>query len=346
MTAPVRLAVAGAGLIGRRHIAAIRQSEGAELAAVVDPTDGAQDVAASEGVAWFPDLAEMPEGQCNGVLLATPNAVHVEGGLACVARRLPVLVEKPFAVSVTEGLALVKAADSAGVPLLTGHHRRHNPLIVAAKRLIEEGVLGRPVSAHGMFWLAKPDDYFDVPWRREPGAGPILTNLIHDIDLMRFLLGDVVWVQAVLTNAVRGHAVEDACSVVMEFASGLLATMSAADCVPAPWSWEFSSGENPAYPPAGAACYMIGGTEASLELPSLRLWRHEGKRSWWSPLSATVPPRPQGDPLVLQVEQFARVIRGEEAPLVSGREGLNTLAVIEAIRQAALENRRVSVAVH
>ena len=91
--------------------------------------------------------------------------MHVEGGLVCVARGLPVLVEKPFAVSVAEGLALVKAAEFAGVPLLTGHHCRHCPLIVAARRLFEEGALGRPVSAHGMFWLAKPDDYFDAPFR-------------------------------------------------------------------------------------------------------------------------------------------------------------------------------------
>lgn len=341
MSAPARLALVGAGLVGQRHIAAIAAAEGAVLAAVIDPDAAAPSPA---GVARLADLEELPEGAADGVILATPNGLHVAQGLACIARGLPVLVEKPIADSVAEARRLVEAGEAAGVPVLTGHHRRHNPLIAAARAMLDDGAIGRPVAAHGMFWLSKPESYFAAAWRRGPGAGPVFINLIHDIDVMRHLLGEVVAVQAAETAAVRGHGVEDACVLLMEFDSGLLATMSVADCIPSPWSWELSAAENPAYPPAGQACYVIGGTTGALELPGLRLWRHEGGGGWWSPLSATVAPRGQGDPLVRQVEHFARVIAGAEAPLVSGREGLRTLAVVEAVKAAARSAARTPVA--
>ena len=169
-----RIAVAGAGLIGRRHVAAMKQAAGARLAAIVDPLPAAADFAAAEGVPYFSTLeAMLATGVAGGVILATPNALHVEGGLACVRAGLPVLVEKPLATDVAAARVLVEAAEVAGVPLAVGHHRRHNPLIAAAKEMILAGEIGTPVSVQAIFWLMKPDDYFDVAWRREPGAGPI-----------------------------------------------------------------------------------------------------------------------------------------------------------------------------
>jgi predicted dehydrogenase len=338
----VRIAVAGAGLIGLRHIAAIAAAKGGQLACIIDPVEGAATVAATHGVSWYPDLAAMPDGVADGVILATPNTLHVAGGLACVARGLPVLIEKPIAVTVTEARTLVEAAEAASVSVLVGHHRRHNPLIAAAKAMIDAGRIGPVVSVQAQFWLAKPDDYFDVAWRREPGAGPVFVNLIHDVDLLRHLVGEVVAVQARVAHH-RGHAVEDTCVATLEFANGALGTVNISDTIPAPWSWELTAAENPAYPPTDQACYLIGGSMGSLELPRLRLWQHEGKRSWWEPISTTTPPRGAGDPLVLQIEQFARVIRGEEQPLVSGREGMQTLAVIEAILTSAAQGLRVEL---
>ncbi|PKQ05193.1 MAG: oxidoreductase [Alphaproteobacteria bacterium HGW-Alphaproteobacteria-11] len=339
---PAQIAVAGAGLIGKRHVQAMAQAAGARLAAIVDPMPAAADYAAALGVPYFSGLdAMISAGVAGGVILATPNQLHIEGGMACVRAGLPVLVEKPLATDVAAARVLVEAAEAAGVPLATGHHRRHNPLIAAAKAMIAAGEIGAPVSVHSMFWLIKPDDYFDVPWRREPGAGPVFLNLIHDVDLLRHLVGEIIAVQAAQSNAVRGNAVEETCVIAFEFANGALGTANVSDTIPAPWSWELTTGENPAYPQTSEACYLIGGTHGALELPAGKLWHNTGKRSWWEPLSARIGPRPSGDPLVLQIEQFARVISAGEAPLVSGREGLKTLAVIEAVKTAAREGRRV-----
>jgi predicted dehydrogenase len=176
----VSIAVAGAGLIGKRHVEAIAAAgEAVRLHAIVDPADTAAAYAADCGVPWYPSLsALLATDRPDGVILGTPNQVHVENGLECVAAGIPTLVEKPIAGDAASARRLVEAATRAGVPLAVGHHRRHNPLVAAAKAEIEGGALGRIVAVHGMFWLFKPDDYFDVAWRRQPGAGPLAVNLI------------------------------------------------------------------------------------------------------------------------------------------------------------------------
>ncbi|MBL4916271.1 Gfo/Idh/MocA family protein [Szabonella alba] len=339
----LRIGLAGAGLIGLRHIAAIDAVPGVRLGAVIDPAPAARALAAERGLDWFASPEDLRPGLLDGLILATPNALHLSGALAAIGMGLPVLVEKPLATTVAEARELVGAGEAAGVPVLTGHHRRHNPLIAKARAMIDEGRLGRLVSVQAQFWLRKPDDYYDTAWRREAGAGPVLVNLIHDIDLLRHLAGDIVSVQAVEARAARGFAVEDTAVILLEFANGALGTVNVSDTIPAPWSWEMTAAENPAYPASDQSCYLIGGTEGALDLPRLRLWRHEGRQGWWEPLAATIHPHDRADPLIRQIAQFAAVIRGTEAPLVSGRDGMKTLQVIEAIKLAAAERRRVLI---
>src|SRR3954470_19464721 len=145
MTAPVRIAVAGAGLIGRRHIEEIDASRAAQLAAVVDPGPAAAEVANRfGGVPLYPSLrglldAEKPDG----IILATPNQLHVDLGLECVAAGVPVLVEKPIGDTVQGATKLVEAAEAAGVPLLTGHHRNYSPIMATAREMCRAVCWGR-----------------------------------------------------------------------------------------------------------------------------------------------------------------------------------------------------------
>ncbi len=334
--AQVRIAVVGAGTIGRRHLEQVIAHDGATLAAVVDPADGGRVLAAERGVAWYPSLTEMLLHQRpDGAIIATPNQTHVAAGLEIIAAGVPALIEKPLADDVAGATALVEAAERAGVALLTGHHRRHNPLVQHAKTAIEAGRLGRLVSVHGFCWFHKPHDYFDVAWRRQKGAGPVLLNLIHDVDLLRFLCGEVVEVLALEGNAVRGHEVEDSAVILLRFANGVLGTMTVSDTIAAPWSWELTSDENPAFRPTGEACTMIGGTLGSLAIPSLDLWRHEAEPSWVEPMQCERLPSERADPFALQVRNLCEVVRGTAKPVVSGRDGLETLRVIEAVKQAA-----------
>lgn len=341
---PVQLAVLGAGLIGKRHIEHINKEPEAELYAVVDPAPAGQEIASAWGVKWYPNFAAMiSSGKPDGVIIATPNQMHVTNGLEAIAANIPALIEKPLADDLVGGVRLVEAAEKAGVPILTGHHRRHNPMIQRAKAIIDEGRLGQIVTVHGFFWLMKPDDYFDLRWRQEIGAGPVLLNLIHDIDLLRYLCGEVEAVQAFQSNAVRNYPVDETTVVIVKFASGALGTMNITDTVVAPWSWEHTTGENPDYPHTDQICYQIGGTHGSLSVPRLELWTNEAKRGWWEPFRIERHVAADEDPLRLQIRQFCRVIKGEEKPLVSGYEGLMTLKVMDAVKLAANSGELVRI---
>ncbi len=282
---PVKLAVLGSGLIGKRHIEHVLNEDCAELMAIVDPSDFGKSLAAEKGTSWYPNFATMiQQERPEGVIISTPNQMHVANGLEAVAAGIPALVEKPLADDVAAATTLVEAAEKADVPLMTGHHRRHNPMIQEAKKAITAGRLGQVVSVHGSCWFYKPDDYFDISWRREKGAGPVFLNLIHDVDLLRYLCGEVVEVHAMESNALRGNAVEETAVILLRFASGVLGTVNVSDKIVSPWSWEFTSGENPAYAHTQETCYMIGGTLGSLTVPYLDLWHNPTKPSWLEPI--------------------------------------------------------------
>lgn len=341
----VHIAVAGAGLIGRRHVQAVDRCNSANVSAIVDPDPAARDFAASTGCDWFASIDDMLDaGPPDGVIVATPNQMHVDNGLACVRAGVPVLVEKPIADNSASAAQLVDVAAALNVPVLVGHHRRHNPLIDAARQQIKSGSIGDIVAVHAACWLYKPDAYFDVAWRTRQGAGPVFINLIHDIDLLRYLVGEVVSVQAAESAQTRKHDVEDTAAIIVGFANGALGTITVSDSIVAPWSWELTAAENPAYPETEETCYFIGGTRGSLEIPKGKIWSQNGERSWWQPINHTVYESDAGDPLDAQIEHFCQVIAGVEQPIVSGLEGLKSLKVIEAIKASARDGRRIDLA--
>jgi len=344
MTGKMRIAVVGCGLIGRRHVAAIDAASDAVLACIVDPADAARDFAAKRNTPHFATLSDMiAAGPADGVILATPNQLHVENGLECVAAGLPALVEKPISVDLASGRRLVEAAERAGVALLVGHHRRHNPLVAKAHEVVASGRLGRIAAVQGQTWFFKPDDYFDMDWRRRKGSGPVFLNLTHDIDLLRHFCGEIVSVHAMESNAVRGNEVEETAVILLRFASGALGTVNVSDTVVAPWSWELTARENPAYPATPETCYWIGGTRGSLALPNLALWHNPESQGWWEPIAATRMPFGFDDPLIRQIDHFAAVIRGHAAPLVSGLDGLRALEIAQAVKVSAAEGRTVAL---
>jgi len=101
-------------------------------------------------------------------------------------------------------------------------------------------------------------------------------------------------------------------------------------------SWEQTSWENTSYASyVDEDCYHIAGTTGSLSVPTMRVRVYRGTRSWWEPFETSTAPVERTDPLANQIEHFAAVIRGEAQPIVSGRDGLNTLRVTEAVVEAA-----------
>jgi predicted dehydrogenase len=341
---PVRIALMGAGLIGREHAALIAAHPAAELAGIADVAPEAGPFAAGLGTRCFDSFVHLLEQTApDGAIVALPNALHLEAGLACIERRVPVLVEKPIADTVEAAMQLVRAGESAGVPVLVGHHRRHSPDIREAHRAIARGDLGALVAIGGMCLVRKHETYYDVRWRRERGGGPLLINAIHDIDCFRHLCGEIERVQAIGSSAARGFEVEDTVAVSMRFENGALGTFVLSDAAPSPYFWETASGQALYFPGQPEDSYFIAGRTASLAVPSLNLWRHEGDGDWRDPLVRRHLHAARTSCYVAQLDNLVAVIRGEAQPVVSGRDGAMTLAATLAIGRAMVEDRTVRV---
>jgi predicted dehydrogenase len=342
---PTRIAVVGAGLIGRKHLSILKDDPAFVVAGIADPAPAAEEYARQQGFMYFTDTERMlDEVKPDGVIVAGPNATHRRMAFACIARGIPAIVEKPVADTVSDALAIVDAAKKAKVPMLTGHHRRHNPIMRAARDFVASGALGKLAAVTGTWLHRKPDDYYNVTWRREAGGGPILINAIHDIDCLRMVVGEIESVQATTAHAARGFPVEDTAAAVLTFSNGALGTFIVSDATASPWNWEATSRESAITPSEVENCFTIAGTKGGLAIPQLQHWSYDKPDGGWAdPLTRRTLPVRHADPYPEQLRHFARVIRGKEAPVIDVAEGTRTLAATLAIAESAKTGRPVSV---
>lgn len=341
----LRMGVIGAGFMGRQHIGFIRAAPGLALTAVTDPAvaDGAF------GCPTYETAGRMLENEhLDAVIIANPNALHVDTAVECLEAGLAVLLEKPAAVDYAQSLRLVDAVERLDGRLLVGHHRRHHPAVARARTAVGSGELGEVVAVSGLWSARKEDSYFtEMPWHSLPGAGVTLINAVHDLDLLRHLCGEVAEIQAMQSSHARGLAVEDTVSLNLRFESGAVGSFLASDAGVSPWGWDQAADETPAFPhlPDGVA-YRIVGTRAALSVPNLARYAYDPSVSpdWHSPLSRTYLPVAQRGSFPAQLDHFADVARGLVEPLVSARDASRTLALVEAAALAARTQRTVDVA--
>ncbi len=341
-----RIAVIGAGVIGQKHATLITTSPVAELVGICDVDGSRAPVAAQFRVPFYQTVTELlAAAKPAGVIIATPNHLHADVAEICAAHGVHLLVEKPIADSLADAERIKRAAQQAGVQVLVGHHRRHNPLVAQTRTLIQEGALGKLIGVSVLWTIRKPDEYFDVTWRTQrPNGGPALINLIHEIDSLRFICGEITQVYAQSSSAIRGFAVEDTLTATLTFANGAFGSILLSDAAAAPWSYEATTGENPLYFRTAEDCYHFVGTAGALAFPSMQLWRYADPQrvGWQHPMTTHHLNVVAADPLVRQLEHFCRVIRSEEAPFVSAAEGTRALAVILALLASA-ETKQVVV---
>jgi predicted dehydrogenase len=345
---PVRIALCGLGSIGKAHLEVMLKNSQVTVAAIVDPSPPSKLRSTELGVAHFEHLQEaIHAGNLDGVILATPNLMHVPQALQCLNAKIPVLVEKPISDQVDEAAQLVQLNTQTGVPVLIGHHRAHSSTMRAALAHVQSGLLGRLVSFQGSATFPKPKAYFEQgPWRKEPGGGPLLINMIHEVHNMQMLCGRITSVHAITSNAIRGFEVEDTVCIGLSFESGALGTFILSDCAASPLSWEQTSAENKAYPHYPSSnCYHLSGTQGSLSIPTMTFHKFpkDSEPSWFTPMLVEHLNIEHHDPLELQLAHFVDVINQKHAPLVSAQMGLDNLLAVQAIIESAKTGERISL---
>ncbi|KAF1999582.1 hypothetical protein P154DRAFT_546148 [Amniculicola lignicola CBS 123094] len=345
----VKVAIVGTGLIGPRHAEAVLKNSNAELVCIVDPNPAARAIAQTLQCPIYESVEAMLASplEPNAALVCTPNHTHVSISKELLQGGLHVLCEKPISVDAESGRELIQCAEAHSRHLLIGHHRRFNPYVVSTKTLLP--TLGQIIAVNGLWTIYKPAEYFDPPteWRRLDSAGPIFINLIHEVDILQYLLGPILRVYAEQTMSQRGHDAEEGAAITLRFASGAVGTFLLSDAVVSPHHFEGGTGENPTIPKTRQDFYRIFGSEGTLSVPDMTRWTYNNcKRSWNEKLDSETMEVPDlSIPFELQIEHFVRVIRGVEAPSCSGIEGLRAVVVCEAIKKSMKDQQPVDVVV-
>src|SRR5882724_11210352 len=296
----LRVGVIGAGVMGSNHARVLAGLPDTMLVGVVDPLP-AQRARAGElaGCRTFESLEELIAEGVDAVTVAAPTHLHHEIALACIARNVHLLVEKPIASSVEEGRDIVTAASRAGVTLMIGHVERFNPAVAAIKQAISgEDILSIAITRVGPF----------PP--RMSNVGVVIDLAVHDIDLISWFTGSaIVEVQPQLSSAKAER--EDIALLQFRTASGVLAHINTN------WLTPFKARTVHV---ATKRKYVIGDL-LTRQVTECYGFQPDGSYSMRH-LSVG-----HAEPLRAELTAFVRAIREGTPPPVTGEEGVASLAI-------------------
>ena len=339
----VRVGLIGAGSIGVRHMKAMGEVPEINLVAIADPSPAAVRIGAEQDIPIYPDAGAMlAQGDLDAVIIATPTERHHQDMMMALEARQTVLVEKPITATLAEADEVTRFAEQQGCHVLVGHQRRYYPCAAEAREIIAQGRIGKLMGVTGQWTTRKDDDYYSAAWRRDVKAGPILTNLIHEIDLLRFICGDIATVSAEVTHHDQEFDKEDAVAISMKFVNSAVGTFLLSDRTPTPWTWEMALGESVRFPKTGQNAIRFLGTEGALDFPNLTLWSHaDSDGDWHDEIMAEQIKTPFVDAYIAQCRHLCAIVRGTEAPIIDARNGSKSLAATLAAASSAASGRRV-----
>ena len=345
MKKKIKISVVGIGLMGSQHLRAIQHSKKCVLHSIVDVNENSKSHADKFKVPFYKSSVEMmKKDKPDAVIVATPNQFHEKHTISFLNAKIPVLLEKPISNSISKAKKIINSSKKNRTHLLIGYHRRHNSMTTAIKKKIISGKLGKIVSVNVMCWLYKHSGWYKEKWRIQKGGGPLGINLVHDIDFICYLLGPVKYVQSMTSNLIRKHQVEDTAVVNLIFKSGVLCTLNVSDTIVAPWSYELTAGENPAYPITNQSSYYVGGTKGSIQFPNFKYWYNKKERSWWKEIyHKNESTRSNKYTLVNQVDHLCDVVRKKIKPKINGNDGLISLRIFDAILKSSKSGKKIKI---
>ncbi len=190
----VRVGIVGCGNMGRTHATILQQDPRVTLVGVTDlDPDRARELAAATASRAFPSLEALLDAEIEAIYITTPNTQHVPATLAALERNIHVFCEKPMATSLAEARQVLTAAQASQAVYQVGHNRRFAPVYRYLKQQIEAGLV--PYLANAK---QNDGDWLNPPWITDLSltGGFLYESSIHLLDMLRWLMGEVVSVQA------------------------------------------------------------------------------------------------------------------------------------------------------
>jgi predicted dehydrogenase len=350
--APFRVGIVGCGNIADNHYRSFSSIPGTQVLAVADvDLDRARAFAGQRSILHaVPSLAEMLKLGLDAVTICTPHPTHEALVIQAAENGANVLCEKPIAVTTESALRMIHAAEEGGITFGAVFQRRYWPAAQNIRAAIDDGRLGTPMLAHCQVLLHRGEDYYNAAaWRgtwAADGGGVLMTQAIHNIDLLQWFMGNPVEVSAKAGTFTHGALmeVEDTAAALITFASGAVATLSATVS---------------ARPNLGTRLVLTGTSGRTVALTEIPEGADAANDIWTVPGDAYAPAVPAGPDAEFtvaevnarlmplhrqQVEDFVDAVRSNRAPLVTGHEALKSLQIVEAVYASARTGAPVRIA--
>lgn len=330
MAKPMRWGLIGASTIAAEHmIGAIRSQPGQTVASVLSSSaERGAAYAATHGIDRAASSLDDLLGDCDAVYISTTNEKHHAEALAAIAAGKHVLCEKPLAMTLADAREMVQAAADAGLVFATNHHLRCAGSHRAMREIIAAGRIGQVLSARVFHAVRLPDHLRG--WRIDnpaAGGGVIVDITVHDADTIRFLLGeDPAEVVGFAAASGLGQGVEDSAMSVWRMPSGTMV----------------QTHQSFNHPFAGNGL-EVHGTEGTLRAHGVMTQLPRGSITLVTAAGEEAVPFSPHILYEQALAEFLAAVAGEGRPAADGIDGVKSLAVALAVREAAETGRRVAV---
>ncbi|GAB6968156.1 1,5-anhydro-D-fructose reductase [Komagataeibacter kakiaceti JCM 25156] len=325
-------ALIGASNVARQWIIdAIRAQDDSSIVTVLSSSEerGAKFAAETGIPAHTTDIDTiLADDRVNAVYISTANEFHCDQTLAAAKARKNVLCEKPLALTIPDARKMIAACRAAGVVLGINHHLRCNAMHQKLRQLLAEGTIGNLNAVRVFHANFLPQILQGWRINDAKGGGLILDSTIHDIDTLRFLMGDdPTHVMAMTQSGRLAHdGVEDGIMVIMRFPGDVLVQIHGSYTVP------FSEGGVEFY---GSEGVLIGRDCMSQRAVGRLFVRNaDGEKEI---------PVHHHNLYHYALAAFSNAVRGAGQPAATGEDGLAALTIALAIREAARTGRQIKV---
>lgn len=345
MSKKIGYAVVGLG-VGKSHCDAAYKSKNANLVAVCDLIEKKLESAkkAYDGVLTYTSFDEMLKNpDIDIVSVAVPSGMHADFAVKALEAGKNVLVEKPIDITPERAMKIEEARAKTGLKVGVIHQNRFNAVMKPVKEAVDDGTLGKLIlGTFEVKWFRDQNYYDNGGWRgtwEMDGGGSLMNQAVHTVDIMQWLMGDVLSVTS--TMGIFNHEIktEDLTMSIVKFKSGAVANFISSTCC---------------YPGICTDIQLYG-SKGSIEVDAdcLKLWKIVGGDSFTE--SDMLETYGQGngaaaalDPTLMtghsvQVEDMINAVIEDREPLITPLEAIKSVKIINAIYESARSNKEVFI---
>lgn len=338
----MRFAILGCGMIASYHADAINDIENASLIGAYDLNkESLERFCSKYSIKAFSSLNEILESQeIDTVCICLPSGLHCENAVLCAEHKKHIIIEKPIAINNEQCDKIIKAADENGVMVTVISQLRYSQSVKAVKEAVENDKFGKIVLGDiSMKYYRSAEYYGSSNWKGTfdmDGGGALMNQGIHGIDLLQYIMGPVVSVQAYAKTLLHDIEAEDTLVAILEYGNGAVGTIQATTSIYPGFQREIS----------------VCGTEGSVVLSENVIEKSEFKNEnpfenidcGTTDMKTGSRPDAMGYELHReQINDFINCVNNNTVPMLSAREGKKAVEIICAIYESAKTGKRIFI---